>query len=611
MSVPREILKWLLSLDLSYTVKYPRRDFANGFLFAEILSRYYPVDIQMHSFENVASLERKRQNWTVLEKFFRRKGINIDRPQVNAVIAAEGDVCIEVLQTIYNFIQSPSYEQTKLPEARICPDRLHYLSQPRDRGKEASTTGNEEEEEEEQEELYDAADPYQQQYMVQYMTNQGYPNGHNMAPSGSGHSMSSVLPPRQQGGGQGQGPMYIPNPSHGTHPTYTSDNAPYSSLQQQQQQLQLQQYYATLAAQQQQQQYMQQQAVMQDMMPGVHGGYAMPPPVLYGSNAPHTSQAVAASIPPGAGQRYISPSLPRYVSPLLVPTAAQYISAPGSSVLTQPMAGNARFKSPGRPSRPSLQAPAARAQGTSTSASLVSKSAAAPSSLLGAGGMGKSPVMSSYAQQALQAQQQAALAQQMQQQLQHEVSQVLVSSSPKAVEERDGLPYSRKPRHVDYQPYDLKDFEDKEYNIKKEGKGYWQLGRLGPDLETEELQAKREKAERVKQLAAQVREDNMKKAAAAPKPQPRVIKEPTARDRAIEFAKNVPKPEVMIPPPKPEVVKKKPPAAGSAAAARVAAAMGVGPRGAAEATGLEALEAQHKEDQQRVDRIRAELARMM
>ena len=50
------------------------------------------------------------------------------------------------------------------------------------------------------------------------------------------------------------------------------------------------------------------------------------------------------------------------------------------------------------------------------------------------------------------------------------------------------------------------DFEDKEYNIKREGKEYWQLGRLGPDLETEELQAKREKAERVKQMAAQVRD---------------------------------------------------------------------------------------------------------
>lgn len=36
-----------------------------------MLSRYYPSDVEMHSFENVLSAERKRANWVVLEKLFK------------------------------------------------------------------------------------------------------------------------------------------------------------------------------------------------------------------------------------------------------------------------------------------------------------------------------------------------------------------------------------------------------------------------------------------------------------------------------------------------------------------------------------------------------------
>jgi hypothetical protein len=36
-----------------------------------VLSRYYPTDLDMHSFENVTSTELKRANWMVLEKLFK------------------------------------------------------------------------------------------------------------------------------------------------------------------------------------------------------------------------------------------------------------------------------------------------------------------------------------------------------------------------------------------------------------------------------------------------------------------------------------------------------------------------------------------------------------
>lgn len=94
--LPRTVVKWLQSLDLTYPIRNPKwyvalikirnnklkieeifnyfhfiakfRDLCNGFLIAEIFSWYYPNDIRMFTFNTGQSLDSKMSNWALLKK---------------------------------------------------------------------------------------------------------------------------------------------------------------------------------------------------------------------------------------------------------------------------------------------------------------------------------------------------------------------------------------------------------------------------------------------------------------------------------------------------------------------------------------------------------------
>ncbi|XP_075716348.1 spermatogenesis-associated protein 4 [Rhinoderma darwinii] len=99
--VPREVLKWLQSLDLSFCPKNFRRDLSNGYTTAEIFYWYYPDDIQMHSFDNGTSLATKLGNWSQLEKFFMKRKLNVSKELIDGTIHCKPGAAEILVQEIY------------------------------------------------------------------------------------------------------------------------------------------------------------------------------------------------------------------------------------------------------------------------------------------------------------------------------------------------------------------------------------------------------------------------------------------------------------------------------------------------------------------------------
>lgn len=102
--LPREVLKWVQSLDLSYSIKNVKRDFCNGFLVAEIFNRYYKQDVQMHCFDNGISMNRRKDNWEQLDKFFKKKSIEILQSEVDEVIHCKDNAASDLVCKVYTIL---------------------------------------------------------------------------------------------------------------------------------------------------------------------------------------------------------------------------------------------------------------------------------------------------------------------------------------------------------------------------------------------------------------------------------------------------------------------------------------------------------------------------
>ena len=116
--LPRELAKWLQSLDLSYKIKNISRDLANGFSVAEILSRYpvpfatsLPYDVtnyyrvNMQEFSNGISFSERTTNWKHITDILTRKYHMSFPPDLPDKVKCQApNAALEFLCLLYKFL---------------------------------------------------------------------------------------------------------------------------------------------------------------------------------------------------------------------------------------------------------------------------------------------------------------------------------------------------------------------------------------------------------------------------------------------------------------------------------------------------------------------------
>lgn len=97
----RDVWRFVQRLDLSTPIKNPRRDFSNGFLAAEMMGRFYPGDVQMHSYQNGTSEPVKRDNWEQVCRVAQKHDLQLPSHLVEGTIKGAPGAAAGLLEFLY------------------------------------------------------------------------------------------------------------------------------------------------------------------------------------------------------------------------------------------------------------------------------------------------------------------------------------------------------------------------------------------------------------------------------------------------------------------------------------------------------------------------------
>lgn len=63
----------------------------------------------MHSFDNGVGMKVKLGNWSLLEKYFKKRGLKITRKMIDDVIHNKPNAAVPIIEEVYTFLTDRVY----------------------------------------------------------------------------------------------------------------------------------------------------------------------------------------------------------------------------------------------------------------------------------------------------------------------------------------------------------------------------------------------------------------------------------------------------------------------------------------------------------------------
>ncbi|XP_063338665.1 spermatogenesis-associated protein 4 [Pelmatolapia mariae] len=125
--LPREVVKWLQTLDLAFYPQNVRRDFSSGYLVAQIFSHYYPRDFSLHSYDRGTSLSAKQWNWSQIERSLEKRNLYLKKEAIDGTIHCKPGAAELLVLEVYTILTNGRVSDVEGPEPDFTDEEYQNL----------------------------------------------------------------------------------------------------------------------------------------------------------------------------------------------------------------------------------------------------------------------------------------------------------------------------------------------------------------------------------------------------------------------------------------------------------------------------------------------------